>query len=81
MSVRDGVWRILEARDGAWAVLAVRASDAKNSGGAWRRVEGPMKTKFYQKGRSERLLSDGVIYGLIKEAEAVAAARQWSLMY
>ena len=79
--MRDGVWRILEARDGAWAVLAVRASDAKNSGGAWRRVEGPMKTKFYQKGRSERLLSDGVIYGLIKEAEAVAAARQWSLMY
>ena len=37
--------------------------------------------EILQKGRSERLLSDGVIYGLIKEAEAVAAARQWSLMY
>ena len=47
--MRDGVWRILEARDGAWAVLAARASDVKNSGGAWRRVEGPMKTKFYKK--------------------------------
>ena len=34
-----------------------------------------------QKGRSERLLSDGVICGLIGEAEAVVAARQWSLMY
>ena len=34
-----------------------------------------------QKGRSEKLLSDGVIYGLIGEAEAVVAARQWSLMY
>ena len=34
-----------------------------------------------QKGRSERLLSDGAICGLIGEAEAVVAARQWSLMY
>ena len=34
-----------------------------------------------QKGRSERFLSDGVICGLIGEAEAVVAARQWSLMY
>ena len=34
-----------------------------------------------QKGISERFLSDGVICGLIGEAEAVVAARQWSLMY
>ena len=34
-----------------------------------------------QKGRSERLLSDGAICGLIGEAEAVVAARQLSLMY
>ena len=46
---RDGAWRILEVRDSAWAVLAARASDAENSGGAWRRVEGPMKTIFHRK--------------------------------
>ena len=40
-----------------------------------------MKTIFSQKDRSERLLSDGAICGLIGEAEVVAAARQWSLMY
>ena len=34
-----------------------------------------------QKGKSESFLSDGVICGLIGEAEAVVAARQWSLMY
>ena len=34
-----------------------------------------------QRGRSDRLLSDGAICGLIGEAKAVAAARQWSLMY
>ena len=34
-----------------------------------------------QKGRSERVLSNDAICGLIGEAEAVVAARQWSLMY
>ena len=34
-----------------------------------------------QKGRSEKVRSDDVICGLIGEAEAVVAARQWSLMY
>ena len=34
-----------------------------------------------QKSRSEILLSDGTICGLIGEAEAMVAARQWSLMY
>ena len=34
-----------------------------------------------QRGRLERLLSDGAICGLIGEVEAVVAARQWSLMY
>ena len=34
-----------------------------------------------QRGKSKRLLSDGAICGLIGEAEAVMAARQWSLMY
>ena len=57
------------------------ASDAENSGGAWRHVEGPMKMKFSQKGRSERLLSNDAICGLIGEAEAVVAARQWSLIH
>ena len=34
-----------------------------------------------QKGRSERLLSNDAICGLIGEAEAVLAARQLSVMY
>ena len=34
-----------------------------------------------QKGRSERLLSNDAICGLIGEVEAVVAARQWSLMH
>ena len=71
MAARGGAWRKLEARD----------CDAETSGGAWGRVGGPMKTKFSQKGRSEIFLFDGVICGLIGEAEAVVAARQWSLMY
>ena len=61
--------------------MKARASDAEISGGAWRHVEGPMKTMFSQNGRSKRFLSDGVICGLIGEAEAVVEARQWSLMY
>ena len=39
----------MSARDGAWDLLAARASDAENSGGAWRRMEGPMKTIFHRK--------------------------------
>ena len=34
-----------------------------------------------QKGKSERLLSDGAICGLIGEAKVAVATRQWSLMY
>ena len=49
MTVSGGAWRIVTARDGAWVVLATRASDAENSGGAWRCVEGPMKTKIHRK--------------------------------
>ena len=30
--------------------VVARAGDAENSGGAWRSVEGPMKTKFHRKG-------------------------------
>ena len=36
---------------------------------------------FSQASRSERVLSDGTICGLIREAETVVAVRQWSLMY
>ena len=73
-------WRV-QARGSTWRKLEVRDCDAETSSGAWGRVGGPMKTKFSRKGRSEIFLSDGVICGLIEEAEAVAAARQWSLMY
>ena len=37
--------------------------------------------EILQKGRSEILLSNDAICGLIGEAEAVVAARQWSLMH
>ena len=60
-------------------------------GGSWRRVTVTPRLlvargrsdedEISQKGRSERFLSDGVICGLIGEAEVVVAARQWSLMY
>ena len=36
---------------------------------------------FSQASRSERVLSDGAICGLIREVEVVVVARQWSLMY
>ena len=36
---------------------------------------------FLQASRSERVLSNGATRGLIREAEAMVAARQWSLMY
>ena len=38
-----------------------------------------METSFHQ--ADQRVLSSGVTYGLVGEAEAVVAARQWSLMY
>ena len=60
-------------------------------GDAWWRVQmtpsilvargGSDEDEILQKGRSERLLSNDAICGLIGEAEAVVAARQWSLMY
>ena len=37
--------------------------------------------EILQNGRSERLLSNDAICGLIGDAEAAVAARQWSLMY
>ena len=37
--------------------------------------------KFSQASRSKKVLSGGVTCGLIKEAEVVGVARQWSLMY
>ena len=43
--------------------------------------EGFDEEDFSQKSRSERVLSDGTICGLIREAETVVAVRQWSLMY
>ena len=36
---------------------------------------------WWRQGISERVRSDDVICGLIGEAEAVVAAKQWSLMY
>ena len=36
---------------------------------------------FSQKSRLDKVLSDGAICGLIREAEVVVAARQWSLMH
>ena len=49
MQARDGAWRIVLARGLYWRRVKARASDAENSGGAWRRVEGPMKTKIHRK--------------------------------
>ena len=42
---------------------------------------GSDEDEISQNGRSERLLSNDAVCGLIGEAEAVVAARQWSLMY
>ena len=76
-------WRV-QARGGSWRRVGY-------IGDAWRRV--PVTSRLLvargrsnedeisQKGRSERFLSHSVICGLIREAEAVVAARQWSLMY
>ena len=81
---RAGAWQKLEARDGAWTVLAARKGACQWCRDFWWCVEARGRSDeddISQKGRSERLLSDGVICGLIGEAKAVVAARQWSLMY
>ena len=39
----------MAARDVFWRRVVALASDAENSSGAWKRVEGPMKTKFHRK--------------------------------
>ena len=49
MSVHGGSGRRVTARGLYWRHVEARASDAENSGGAWRRMEGPMKTKFHRK--------------------------------
>ena len=63
----------------------------KRIGGAWWHMilmprlvaarERSDEDDFSQKSKSNRLLSDGAICGLIGEAEVVVAARQWSLMH
>ena len=50
MAVRGGSWRRVMARGLYWRRVKARASDAETSSGAWRRVGGPMKTKFHRKG-------------------------------
>ena len=79
-----GAWRRVTRFGGAWRRVT-------RFGGACRRVQ--MMPRFLvargrsdedeisQKGRSERLLSNDAICGLIGEAEAMVAARQFSLMY
>ena len=72
------------ARGGAWRRVT-------RFGGAWRRMQVMPRIlvargrsdedEILQKGRSEILLSNDAICGLIGEAEVVVAARQWSLMY
>ena len=76
-------WRV-QARIGAWRRV-------RSIGDAWRGM--PVTPRILatrgrsdeddtsQRGRSKRLLSDGTLCGLIGEAEAVVAARQWPLMY
>ena len=72
--VRGGTWQREEARDGAWRRVPVTPRIVVAHG---RSDEDDVS----QKGRLERLLSNGAICGLIGEAEVMVAARQWSLMY
>ena len=65
---------MLEARGGAWWHVQVMPSILAARGGS-------DEEEISQKGRSERLLSNDAICGLIGEAKAVVAARQWSLMH
>ena len=71
---RGSAWRRVEEARGAW----LWRRDFWWRVGARGRSD---EDEISQKGRAERFLSDGVICGLIGEAEAVVAARQWSLMY
>ena len=75
VEVGDDVWRLVKMIDGAWkrVILPSRIVVA---------YEWFDEDDFSQKSRSERVLSDGAICGLIGEGEAmVVSARQWSLMY
>ena len=49
VTARGRSCRRVTARGLYWRRVTARASDAENSGGAWRRVEGPMKTKIHRK--------------------------------
>ena len=40
-------WRVT-VREEYWPHVKARASNAENSSGAWRRVEGPMKAIFHK---------------------------------
>ena len=39
----------MTAREEYWWCMKVRANNAENYSGVWRRVEGPMKTIFHRK--------------------------------
>ena len=71
----------MEAHEKDLRHVVARDINVENFSGVCRCVKGLMKTIFSQKGRSERLLSDGAICGLIGEVEVVVVTRQWSLMY
>ena len=43
------MWKRVEARGEEWRHVKAHASNAKNYSGAWRRMEGPMKTIFHRK--------------------------------
>ena len=49
MEARDREWRHVMAHEEYWRRVKARASNAENYSGAWRRVEGPMKTIFHRK--------------------------------
>ena len=53
----------MTARGLYWRRVKARASDAETSGGTWRRVEGPMKTKFHRKGDRRDFLS--MVYSVV----------------
>ena len=49
VTARGGAGRRMMAHGLYWRRVKACASDVENSGGAWRRVEGPMKTIFHRK--------------------------------
>ena len=49
MAAHGGSWRRVTARGLYWRRVKARANDAENSGGAWRHVEGRMKSIFHRK--------------------------------